>query len=348
MVISTDLRLSFLEESWLDSEHFEKAREISQLVTGEGNQWQTYLNILALLGFEQWLSERIPQESIDVETTINESICSFDYSGFKACVIATEQLLDEVVSIPQNVIEQPEFATHFYIIVEVLEEEEKIIIRGILRYDQLRDYIAKANLQPQQERQNQYYELPLSLFDAEPNHLLFYCRFLTPNAISLPKVSNTPASVVLFTSVEKTRTKLSQWLNNTFEEGWRVIDTLINPVPNLAWRTRNVQEAVERAKLINLGINLSNQTVALLVNITENAEDKLNVLIQLHPTGEERYLPQNFKLTLLSKTGKTLQEVISRSHDNYIQLRPFKGEPGKCFSIKIGYGDASLEEDFEL
>ncbi|MBO3463508.1 DUF1822 family protein [Aetokthonos hydrillicola Thurmond2011] len=348
MITSTNLRLSLLEETWLDPEHFEKARELSKLVTGEVTQWQTYLNILALLGFEQWLSERIPQESIDVETIINESSCSIDCCDFKVCVIATEQVLDEVVNVPQKIIEQPQLATHFYVVVEVLEEEAKVIIRGILRYDQLRDYITEVNLQPQQEECNEYYRLPLSLFDAEPNHLLFYCRFLTPNSIPLPIVSGDPSSVVLFASMEKTRTKLSQWLENIFEEGWHVIDTLINPIPNLAWHTRNVQEAVERAKLIDLGMSLSDQTVALLVNITERTEDKLGVLIQLHPTGEERYLPQNFKLTLLSKTGKTLQEVISRSHDNYIQLRPFKGEPGKCFCIKVSYGDASIQEDFEL
>jgi hypothetical protein len=54
------------------------------------------------------------------------------------------------------------------------------------------------------------------------------------------------------------------------------------------------------------------------------------------------------KLMLLSKAGKTLQEVTARTQDNYIQLKTFKGEPGRKFSIKVTLGDVSVNENFEL
>ena len=53
-------------------------------------------------------------------------------------------------------------------------------------------------------------------------------------------------------------------------------------------------------------------------------------------------------LTLLSQAGKKLQEVGSRTQDNYIQLKSFKGRSGIPFSIVVSLGDTCLCENFEL
>ncbi|WP_017318552.1 DUF1822 family protein [Mastigocladopsis repens] len=345
-VNSTDIRLLLSEAIWLEPEDFDQARNISQRVTGEAQQWQTYLNTLAILGCEKWLSTRMPKQPIHRDTNIIKTSCHLKVGEFKICPIATEHLLDEVVNIPRDAIEQPDLAAHFYVVVEVLEEEEQVILRGLLRYDQLLDSHSQVNLQTLRDG---YYQLPLSLFDAELNHLLFYHHFSEPSAIPLPVASIESSTVSLQTSLHKTKTKLSQWLEGVFEEGWQTIDTLINPQANLALSTRITHKGPKKAKLIDLGVQLGHQNVALLVNITQESEDKLAVLIQLHPTAGERYLPSQLKLTLLSKAGKTLQQVASRSQDNYIQLKPFKGESGKRFSVELSLGETlKVKEDFEL
>ena len=84
------------------------------------------------------------------------------------------------------------------------------------------------------------------------------------------------------------------------------------------------------------------------MNIKGGTEGKLAILIQLHPGGGARCLPPNLKLILLSKAGKILQEVQSRTQDNYIQLKPFKGEEGKRFQIQVSLGSLSITENFEL
>ncbi|HAX80788.1 MAG TPA: hypothetical protein DCY88_34360 [Cyanobacteria bacterium UBA11372] len=335
---STDLRLFLPEVIWLGTKHFDLAREMSDRVTGEAQQWQTYLNALALLSFEQWLSDRLPDRAI------NRDDCPIGYlrvGEFKFWAIATEHLLDELVNIPQNAIDKPERAAHFYVLLEVLEEEEKVILRGFLRYDELVNYRLRFNFKLREG----CYQLPLSLFDSEPNHLLLYCHVLQAAAIPLPVA---PPEEKLPEYLKETRTKLSQWLQGVFDEAWQAIDRLSDSEFDLAFSTRNVEEGAKRGKLIDLGMQLGNQTFALLVNVTQEAEEKLGILIQLHPTGKERYLPPHLKLTLLSKAGKTLQEVTSRSEDNYIQLKRFKGEPGKRFSIEVSLGDVSVREDFEF
>ncbi|HEY9612167.1 DUF1822 family protein [Allocoleopsis sp.] len=362
---SMDLGLLPPEIIWLEPEHFERAIEISNSVKSEAQQWQTYLNALALVSFEEWLSTRIPNKTVNRDTKLIEAGGYLKVGEFKLYLIATEHLLDEVVNLPQAAIEQLELIAHFYVVLEVLEEQEQVLVRGVGRYDQVLNYFRQSNLQVFQDS---YYQLPLSLFDTEPNDLVVYCRLLEPTAILLPFASTNSQvasegitssalvqatdtyefSLVLPEYLTETRTKLSQWLQGVFDEAWLGLDALISPEADLAVSTRNAEEATTRGKLINLEMQLGSQTVALLVAIAEEAQEKLGILIQLHPTGGKRYLPSSLKLTLLSKAGKILHEVQARDEDNYIQLIPFKGKPGKRFSIEVSLRNISVREDFEL
>ena len=344
---STDLRLLLPEVIWLEPEHFQQARKMSNQVKGETQQWQTYLNTLAQSAFQEWLRERIPEQPINREPNLIEPICQLKVGEFKLGLIATEHMLDEVVNVPQGAIDRPDLAAHFYVVLEVAEEQEEAIIRGFLRYDELVNYRSKVNLQLSQDSG---YQLPLSLFDAESNHLLFYCRHLEPSAI-LPSVasrSSVPDSLSLV--MESGRAKLSQWLEGIFDPGWLSVDALLGSEANLAWSTRGIREGAKRGKLINLGMELGDQQVAMLVTVTPDEKDseKLGIQIQLSPTQGERYLPPNSHLTLYSKSGKRLQSTQSRGQDNYIQLKPFKGKEGIEFSVEVSIGDINVIEDFEL
>lgn len=338
-IYTHDLRIVLPEVILLEQNHFREASEISSSVD-EPHSWGTYLNALAMLGFQEWLNNRILNKIIQQYTNVHETCSYLSLGEFTLCLIATENVLDEVVEIPQNIVEQPEVTAQFYVILEVLEEEEQIIFRGFLPDNELINYCNLAKLQ------SGCYHLPLGVFDDEPNHLLFYSQILVPNAV-ISVASETSVSK-LTKNLQETRTKLSQWLENVFTETWIAIDALLNSEANLALSTRNIEVGVKRAKLIDLEMRLGNQTVALLVNITQPTEDKLGILVQLHPTGGERFLPQNLQLTLLSKAGKILQQVESRSQDNYIQLKPFRGEIGKHFSLEVSLGGIRIKEDFEL
>jgi hypothetical protein len=68
--------------------------------------------------------------------------------------------------------------------------------------------------------------------------------------------------------------------------------------------------------------------------------------VQLHPASGQTYLPPNIKLALLSSSGATLQELKSRSQDNFIQLKRFTCPIGKNFRIQVAINDFSLTEDF--
>lgn len=320
------------EMIWIEPEYIERATAVSHRKTNEFQQWQVYLNTLALLSLEEWLGERIPDSLID-----RDNANYLKVGDFKICVIATENLLNETVNIPQAVLDRLELAAHLYVILEVLEEEEQVIIRGFQRYDRLINYRTQVDLPVP----DSCYSFPLSVFDAEPNHLLGICHYLDASAITLP---------VRERALNQDRTILSRWLQEIVDEGWQTLDALINSKVNLALSTRNIflKTGTKAGKLINLGMQLGSQTVAMLITVTQEAEEKIGISLQIYPTGGESYLPPDLQLTLLSKAGKVLQQVRSRSQDNYIQLKTFKGEIGKRFSVEISLGDANVTEEFEL
>ncbi len=352
-----NFRLLPPETIWLEPEQMEQAKTISECANtrpgeraiSEIQQWERYLNALALLAFEQWLSERLPAPAMQRSPKPIESVSYIEVNGFTVCLLAVEHVLDETVPIPQAVIEQPALAAHFYVLHEVSEEQELVTMRGFCRYDELSHSCQRHPIQ------DGYYRLPLSFLDAEPNHLLVYCRSLQPAAIPLPMSMSSPAEGALTVWAQATTT-LTQWLQGMFDEGWQAIDQLINSDASLSLSTRSLESGAKRGKLINLGVQLGQQTVALLVNVTPEADGKLGVIVQLHPTGEDRYLSPNLTLSLrtppsreaLWPAGKTLQAVTSRSQDNYIQLKPFKGRSGTCFSVVIQFGNNTVEENFEL
>jgi hypothetical protein len=355
--ISPNVFRTLLPEAvWLEAHHFEQARELSHESSSEALQWQTYVNALAFLGVSQWLNEKMPapasrsDPSILTPSAANfmEGVCQFKMGEFKLCLIAVEHVLDEIVQIPQRAILTPDLAAHFYIAIEVCQEEEQIILRGFMRYNQLTDYLSQTDdlLTPEG-----YYPIPLSRFDPEPNRLLSYCRYLDAIAIPLPSISPdniaTPA-LVGQQPVEELRTKLSHWLQDRVEEGWQTIDTLFSPEMSLAFSTRTSDAGTRRGKLLNLGVKLGQQSVVVLITINPEPEEKLNVLVQLHPTGVQKFLPPDIVLNLQSKAGKPLQTVQARSQDNYIQLQPFKGTSGQRFSLEVSLAKKFVKENFEL
>jgi hypothetical protein len=157
------------------------------------------------------------------------------------------------------------------------------------------------------------------------------------------------------------RVNLSQWFENLFDVGWRSLDSLLGTgQPHFAVSLRNdsrLNEAtVKRAKLIDLGLSLKERSVALMVAITPslgsmNTPDvgsQMEILVQMHPMGGETYLPTDLKMSLFSPSGEMLQEVRSRNHDNYIQLKRFRGVPGECFDIQVAFHETCLTEMFTI
>jgi hypothetical protein len=154
----------------------------------------------------------------------------------------------------------------------------------------------------------------------------------------------------------ETSNNLARWFESVFQAGWQSLDAfLVGNAENLAYNLRHGQKlrearqvAVEGVKLIDLGVQLGEQSVALLVGLTKEADQQVGIRVQLYPVGGQTYLPQKIKLTLLSPSGTALQESQARIQDNLIQLKRFTCSVGTNFKIQVAIDRFSITEDFQI
>lgn len=147
---------------------------------------------------------------------------------------------------------------------------------------------------------------------------------------------------------------LKQWLENIFEAGWQEIETLLGTQGvNPAWSLRSGGGTfISRGKLINLGKLLSDaygglrqRAVVLVVTLPQGNEQEMDIIVEVHPTNGQHYLPPNLHLMVLDFEGASVMEAQTRSSNKNIQLE-FSCEVGERFSVKLALGDISITENF--
>lgn len=144
----------------------------------------------------------------------------------------------------------------------------------------------------------------------------------------------------------KNLVKLKQWFEHIFETGWQEIETLLGNQPALSMRSGK-GDFISRGKLIDLGKQITAQAVIIVVAITPENEQEMDIIVEVHPTSGQTYLPPNLQLMVLDFQGAAVMVAEARSSNKNIQLQ-FNGEPGERFSVKVALGDISVIEDFVI
>lgn len=182
-----------VESISIDSSDVNLAVEMSSHIPNEKRQWQTYINALGLLTFKNWIEERNSNLKLNWEkSTIAKPslanvipiVTNLEVGSFKICLITVGSLFEEQVSISRLVVDSPEFIPHFYVLIEVLEEQEHGIVRGFMSYVQLTEHLdIQTNLKSQWA-----YQIPLTWFDEKVHNLLLHLRTLELQAITVPAI----------------------------------------------------------------------------------------------------------------------------------------------------------------
>lgn len=145
----------------------------------------------------------------------------------------------------------------------------------------------------------------------------------------------------------KTIVQLGQWFQQVFDTGWQAVEEVLGTrEPDLALFSFRVPE-VRRAKLVDLGMQLVDHPVALIVTIREENEQNISILLQVQPTGDVNHLPESLKLTLLSSSGEVLHQEQVGSSQELLEVE-LGGKQGESFSIQVALDDASVTEDFVI
>jgi hypothetical protein len=358
----------------LTPEQIERAAELSDRATHSHQRWQIYLNSLALIGFETWLEQRttdltlnshaciiLEPESTDAVT----AVCNLYVNGFKLCLIGTESLLETEIAIPKATIDYPDLRAHFYVSIEVYEEQGQILITGFLRSDQLSQHQQVA---PLTQGENDTYRLPLQWFEPDTDQLLLYLSCLEPAAIPLtasaPQSTLSQLRQILVEPLVNARLWLQQQWDEVAENvGWILLPPVelaseMRTSPRLLGERSPVEEfntiltTLERSGMsipteargayreLNLG-NTALRLYAVTAPITENQTPEWSLLLILKASEGSDLSPQ-IQLQVSDLNQSIITQVSKQQTDaDYLYTRVI-GNLDEQFIVTLSSDGESL------
>jgi hypothetical protein len=138
--------------------------------------------------------------------------------------------------------------------------------------------------------------------------------------------------------------KLSQWFEDIFEAGWQAVESLLGTEPSeLGFNYRSASLDVRRCKGIELAT--ADHSVALIVALTGESKQEMDISVEVQPTNGQTYLPANLQLMVLNEDGEVMMHIQAGSDNQTIQLE-LGGEAGDRFGVKVALGEVSVTENF--
>jgi hypothetical protein len=146
---------------------------------------------------------------------------------------------------------------------------------------------------------------------------------------------------------EQATIQLNRWLDHQFERGWQGLEALLNSLsqPTLSYRNSD-QGAVSGGRLIDLGMQLRETAIALVITLSPEVQGVMNICVQVCAIGKG-YLPADLRLAVMDQQNQAIREVPARGIDNLIQLS-FDGSVGEPFRVKVMLGEMQVIEDFTI
>jgi hypothetical protein len=149
-------------------------------------------------------------------------------------------------------------------------------------------------------------------------------------------------------SLQRSSVVLSRWFDQPLDQGWQLLTTLMNSLtePKLSFRSANADHAVSGGRLIDLGLQFADTSLALIINLSPVVEGLVGIQVQLCPVNME-YLPLALSLMILDEESLVQRQVSARSQDNLIQIA-FEGALGEKFQVKVMLGNFSVTDVFTI
>ena len=99
-----------------------------------------------------------------------------------------------------------------------------------------------------------------------------------------------------------------------------------------------------RGQLIDLGTVAEVGQLGLFVGLIPTNTSKMEVWVQVRPTGSQNHLPQQLEVMVLDETGVAAMQAESRGTE-FIQLK-FSALLGERFAIKVVLGSMNVTKNF--
>ncbi|MEM9803856.1 MAG: DUF1822 family protein [Cyanobacteria bacterium P01_D01_bin.56] len=146
-------------------------------------------------------------------------------------------------------------------------------------------------------------------------------------------------------SFNQSEVNLIDWIRGTFDQSWKTVEEVLsseqhNEQYEFAFRKSS---EISRGKIIDLGMQLGREPVALVVAVSSTPESNLDIWVRVCPI-KKTYLTSGVKL-IFTDDSNNIFEVESRETDIYIQDE-YEVEPGEQFSITVSLDNVSITTEF--
>jgi hypothetical protein len=344
-----DFNVSSIDTIALTPAQIMQAAQLADSLPELEQKWTNYLNNLALIGFQSWLDQRMPEITFNSShnSSISNAICQLEIGGFKICLLTQGTLDDNLIAIPRQVIDIDRNTAHFYVLITVDEEQEEVSITGIIRYDQLRNYQQNNNLRLQSD---QSYLIPLAYFDTDINHLLLYLRCLEPASIQLPNSLTELENRNILNQLRQPVINAALWLQNQLDAAAESLSLLLISDAQLATASFRslplfeliIQQLIEEGLSLpervgrtilefNLG-RIDLQLYSLVWRLEDSNEWSILFILG---TPNDQPLPAGLRLQIRDETSLLSEQEISTNSDQaYLYSRAI-GEFNERFTVTI-------------
>jgi hypothetical protein len=345
----------------LSADQVKQAAQISEPIQDYQQRWQTYLNALALTGFNQWIGEWAS------ELTVNDTECSLYFAKapeltdvvyniqvreFSVCLIPVGTVLDETIPIPDA--ENPA-SSHFYVLVEVLEEEMKTNVCGYFRHDQL------MQQQGALKSEHGVYMLPINCFNSDTNDLLLDLRYLELSAIS-PSINAVTTNEKQTNSILQTAINTALWLNDRLDQVAQSLSWVLMPPLVTELRSSARSEIDEDFRKILPGLERKGVTIpgdargachdldyqgkklrvyAFVWRLLQTEAQPEWILLVFLKSQMDRSMPTNTRLQIQDATQVLAEEVSTHETQDSSLCIQVAGRWDETFTVTISFMDGA-------
>jgi hypothetical protein len=339
----------------LTPEQLQQAAQSGVLTPDPQMQWQTYLNTLALMGFQTWLNQRDAELSSNSQNQIHHlnAVSRLTINDFNICLLTQDSLEEDRIALPQINIEQSPDLAHFYIVMQVNEENEQVTVTKFIDYRALISNLSEYAIILES---NGTYIIPLDWFDSEPNNLLLYLRCLEGSIISLP-IDKTKNTVPVARKPIVGVINVGKWLQQELDEFAQSLSWILLPPGSPAMRESGfrsqyqsvLRELRDHGNPIPENIaggfcNFTLQTLNLFLYAFTWSENSEWALLLILATDNDQFLPDGIQLKVSDSEGLLINKRSDGSQA-YLSVTAM-GELRETFQVIISLEDSNYFQEF--
>ncbi|MEL6495823.1 MAG: DUF1822 family protein [Cyanobacteria bacterium J06623_7] len=143
------------------------------------------------------------------------------------------------------------------------------------------------------------------------------------------------------------RVNLHQWFTDFFTPDWQPVDLILAGRITRSLATTNSPTTITRGKTIQWQLNSLNTEIILVLQISQQSSQAIDLSLQLYPGSNSDYLPTGLSVAIIDEINNPCMSARAKDTDDWMQLE-FTCQPGEQFQIVLELAGVSIVEYFSV